>query len=406
MAQPTPRRRNPLLLALAATLVAYAASEVLFTRVLTRHLPLRAHGALHEGARVLCQSSKAGTLPHDYIALAGDSYAAGEGDWYLSSDGSRNTPFHSAHLIHEATGRDVVTFGGSGGGSLRCLVAEPAAQLAFLNAHPLLRVEDPRILLVYFYEGNDLIDNDHDISLRTGNLALPAAFFKPGGFEDWANRNVLAIAPVNIAARTPRPRDRLLFADFCINVFRHWLGTMPEPERPAPAASGINQARIAGAIVALPDQLQAPLLALDDGAVSCGAKIFELALDYAVRRFPQTSVAVLYIPSPLACYDLASTEVSVHCYLETEKARSFYADDVFLRSDLLYGKIAAAAQTVGVPCHDARPALRAAARRQPIHGPRDWAHLNRAGHHALASAAVELVHAVESKNLGANPEIP
>lgn len=39
-----------------------------------------------------------------------------------------------AHVIQDRTGRDVITFGRGGAGSLRGLVAEPISQFEYLNA--------------------------------------------------------------------------------------------------------------------------------------------------------------------------------------------------------------------------------------------------------------------------------
>ena len=54
--------------------------EWLFPKILVK-LPLRLYGSIDKNLRILAQSSKKSTLPHEYIAIVGDSYAVGAGDW-------------------------------------------------------------------------------------------------------------------------------------------------------------------------------------------------------------------------------------------------------------------------------------------------------------------------------------
>ena len=170
-----------LLLAAVSFVVTVLVIEFAVSPRVWRYLPLKVHGELPRGCRVLAQSSKQSTVPEDYIALLGDSYAQGRGDWLHTVDANRNPPFHSAHLIRDATGRDVVTFGKSGAGSLRGLVAEPFTNLAYLKKTALFAMDDPQSIVFYFYEGNDLGNNIEDLteffepsafSTQKGNLAL------------------------------------------------------------------------------------------------------------------------------------------------------------------------------------------------------------------------------------------
>src|SRR5688572_29137633 len=99
--------------------------ELLFVPLALPLTPLRIHAGLPRPLRPLAQPSKLGTVPARYVALLGDSYAQGAGDWLLSVNANRNPPFHSADLIHARTRRDVISFGASGAGSLRAKGTEP-----------------------------------------------------------------------------------------------------------------------------------------------------------------------------------------------------------------------------------------------------------------------------------------
>src|SRR4051812_4428917 len=65
----------------------YLVVEFVFFRILLPRLSLNLKTHLPDTAGVLVQASKSGFIPHDYIALLGDSYAEGVGDWLLQVNG-------------------------------------------------------------------------------------------------------------------------------------------------------------------------------------------------------------------------------------------------------------------------------------------------------------------------------
>src|SRR3954470_16725399 len=150
---------NALLLIVSVGATYLVASFVIF-RFLLPHLSLNLHPHFPDIAEVFAQTSKAGTVPHDYVALLGDSYAEGQGDGLLAANGDRAQFMHSAHVLHRLTGRDVVSLGIGGAGSAQAMVRQPARILqndCFL--YP--RLDAPRQIFVYFYEGNDLDENGY-----------------------------------------------------------------------------------------------------------------------------------------------------------------------------------------------------------------------------------------------------
>lgn len=105
---------TPIILIVISTALTYLLLELFLFRYFLPILPLNTHVYLHEGIRALAQSSKRSTIPKDYIALVGDSYAQGFGDWFLNSNKNSNSDFHSAHIIHKRTGNDVLSFATGG----------------------------------------------------------------------------------------------------------------------------------------------------------------------------------------------------------------------------------------------------------------------------------------------------
>ena len=150
--------------------LAYLLLELVLFPAVLPHLPLNQHAYIGRMS-ILAQTSKSGTVPIDYIALAGDSYAQGKGDWFKAVARKGHGPFHSAHVLHQLSGRDVVTFGRGGAGSLEGMAGEPMAQYRYIDGSPWLALEPPRVIIAYVYEGNDF--NNNLRALVTAKLVSP-----------------------------------------------------------------------------------------------------------------------------------------------------------------------------------------------------------------------------------------
>lgn len=387
-------------LSVAATLLAV---ELVLVPLLLDRLPLGAHGrVVNRAVRMLAQSSKAGVLPQDYVALVGDSYAEGEGDWHLGADPRSNGPFHSAHLIHARTGRDVVSFGHAGAGSLRALVTEPTARLAYLARTARFEIEPPSDVLIYFYEGNDLDDNLEDLAQRFDPRFGRESLRDPGVFARFLEDVVLG------EDRLLRKAQGFRFGHnfYLLRSLRWALARSGIPREAADwrevqleprVASGRGYVRgnhflVAGEPVTLRLPLQSPALELDEQETDDALWGFRESAQWLAGLLPEARLAVAYLPSPLASYRLDAEVVVVQeDHHRAERPTRFPAAAVLPRSDALCRRVAAAAGEAGMAFRDVRPELRAAAAGQAIHGPRDWKHLNRAGYEALAGAVVPLL---------------
>jgi hypothetical protein len=140
-----------LLLVLASLTVAYLMCELILFRLVLPTWPPGVRTYLPETADVLVQNSKAGAVPHDYIAVLGDSYSEGVGDWLIEAGDDRSKPFHSANVIHDMMHRDVVSFGREGIGSAEALVRMPTHILEGSKCFLFPTIGDPSRLVVYFY---------------------------------------------------------------------------------------------------------------------------------------------------------------------------------------------------------------------------------------------------------------
>src|SRR5262245_33757861 len=149
---------NALLVA-ASTILAYVAVEFLFFRVVLGSADLTRRPFLPETAGALMQTTKAAYLPRNYVAVLGDSYGQGLGDEAVKAGYDEGHWFHATNVVHELTGRDVVTFAKAGAGSAEALVLLPSRTLNGSRCAIFPTLEDPAQVFAYFYEGNDIDDN-------------------------------------------------------------------------------------------------------------------------------------------------------------------------------------------------------------------------------------------------------
>ncbi|SVD74665.1 uncharacterized protein METZ01_LOCUS427519, partial [marine metagenome] len=152
-----------LALAFGSLVVVYLSLELIFPHILN-HVPLTMYNAIHTENRVLGQSSKSSVVPKDYIALMGDSYAEGDGDWLKNNLKNNrykgtNPDYHSGHVIYRQTGTDVITYGRGGATSVNGLVTAPIISHLYINSLWPYTLDQPKRILIYFYEGNDFIGN-------------------------------------------------------------------------------------------------------------------------------------------------------------------------------------------------------------------------------------------------------
>lgn len=358
-------------------------------------MPLKFYFALSDGARILAQSSKRNRLPEDYIALVGDSYAQGKGDWLLEADPNRNAPFHSAHLLQQRTGQDVITFGKGASGSVRGLVMEPIAKYTFLKQHVDAALQPPRRLLAYFYAGNDLTDNLEHLNRTFLPSHVPAALYDNAAMEEFLDEQLQQRRGAGPFPALPSNHGWLLKATFKVlaNQARPAKDQDIAPPGGAVLSGSVTRVQVNGRETTLPDGLQAPGLELSETQVRDMVRVYQASLAYLRHYFADSAMTAVYIPSTLEIYDIVSPEISYVQRLPDTTAlpplQRAPREALRQRSDALCRQVRAASLTAGAGFIDARPALRAAARQRLLHGPRDWNHLNQDGYQALVTAILD-----------------
>ncbi len=413
-------------LLLTSVFVTLLIMEFLFPRFLHR-MPLTMIPGLDGGLRVLTQTSKKTTVPKNYTALVGDSHAEGRGDWLkrvLRESRYRfTTPdYHSAHIIHRKTGQDVITFGTSGSGSLGSLVAKPIPRYLYLNSLWHFTLEKPKRILVYFYEGNDLIDNIRDLDTKFKVKYDMNHIYDPKYFADFITEMILKNAPIYERQKGVFWKN-FLFSRFVlkgvdngkkeINVgirkLKKALGmnptqktaiappqakpqtaqqpsTSPAPPAKPLAPAVVNKALVGGKEVVLPSNLQAPAVELTPEEIKATTYVFEQGILYLQRFFKESFVGIVYLPSPLSSYEITSPQVSIQNYYN--RGTVFDTQRVKERSQEVCRRLEGIASENRMGFLDARKAIKKGTAKEILHGPKDWKHLNEKGYHVLSDAII------------------
>lgn len=360
-------------IALVSTILSYLIIEAFLFRVI---FPIADSGVrphLPETPGVLAQNSKAGFVPHDYIAILGDSIAEGLGDALLAAGNNEARAFHAAHVMHDLTGKDVVTFGRGGSSSAEGLVRQPARILAGSQCYIFPTIADPSRIFAYFYEGNDIQDN----------LAFAKKVAQKFGRSD--SRAIDAYLS-EVYATFAAWQCHLYLFDIASRMTRffykyYYVGADPYRLQYQPGGSGML---VGEDTIDAPAPLDGPAIEVGDKDLRLGIAVFDRSLSWLKARFPRVPITVVYVPTALSIYHLTSPAYRYSIEPRDDgKSDWATAAQIAGNSDRLCKLVQAASTQNGVDFLDSRPGLREAASKKLLHGPVDWVHFNEQGYRAL-----------------------
>lgn len=344
--------------------LAYSLVELVFFRLLFGNVHLAARPYLPETAGALVQKTKAGLVPRNYVAILGDSYAEGWGDESLKAGDDFGRWFSAADVVHELTGRDVVTFGKAGAGSAEAFVMLLSRALDGSRCATFPSIGDPDQVFAYFYEGNDLGDNS-EFAKR-----VRAKYGQAGAPEIDAYLS-------NQYAAYPWWRCHFHLADVGSRMTKFYY------------AYYTGQA----ALPYKPQWPYGPSIGLDDKEIDPAILVFDRSLAWLRRRLPHSKITVVYIPSPLSIYLRLGPAVA---YDDSNFIGAFTAEQVLPRAKQVCELVRSASMRAHVGFVDPGRALREAATIQPIHGPLDWVHFNARGYRVFGKVLADRLMAPAS----------
>ena len=371
----------------------------LLIRFYLHELPYKFLNLTNGPIRRLGQYSKNDVIPKDYIAIVGDSHAYGFGPWLYDNSWSWGQPeFATHHLLHSKTNVDVLSFGYPGFGSLgSCLTS--VSEYKFISESAFWpELAEPKIILLFFYEGNDLINNLHEIEQR--------------GFDITRISNDKAKEEIGILLKAEALKidnhwswfDHLaswnLFSGLHENYLRRFTTTVPddhptnidhakdpEEDNGDQNKSTENIALIDGKEIDL-GYSEGPALLLTDQEVSLSMEVFHQSLVFMKKTFPSSKIAVVYLPSSLSIYQIESQHLRpAPLFLKGDERNHAFpplkATENSLKLRNLVGNIT---NSHGLRFIDPTEFLQDRATRILLHGPRDPIHFNREGYTAFTEA--------------------
>jgi len=406
-------------LLLATLFFVLAFGEWLFPKFMDK-LPLRLYGLVDKKLRILAQSSKKTQFPKEYIAITGDSYAVGAGDWSTEIQRSiffGSPAFSAAHLIHEITGIDVVSFGRAGAASFDGIWSEPVSQFLYINSVRGYRLSPPKNFLIFFYEGNDVYGDIHFLrqNLKATGDKQPEQiglkkiqYFLNIEFEKQLNKNLnnslwknmiftrfLFRGASNLMKEWFPPNKRLKEGDFPYKV-------VPKGKVNITLLDGkavrLNEALINGEKIGLPINLQAPpqfgltkfqkKLGLTDQLIKLSMYVFNDSITRLASFFPQAKINIIYVPSPISSYKIVSSHIHSRGYMQDVDVTETKVVEV--KHIKLCKTIKQFAEFNQFSFVNTTKSLRQATLSDFIHGPVDWDHFNKRGYQVLSDNIAEI----------------
>ncbi len=355
-------------------------------------------GVVHK----LGQYSKEKVLPQDYIAIVGDSNVYGFGPLLYDNSWSMEQPsFAPHHFLHSSLDRDVLSFGypgfGSFGASLSMVHELKTLQKSWLWP----KIEDPKEILFVFYEGNDLVNNLHELEQRGVSKKKPIS----------SELNI----PLEKIFQSEQARlestsswiDQLAFWNLASGIFKNYYNKFSandasevknqsdktaqetDSKNTFSASSKTNIAMIEGEEVSL-GFCEDPALLLSKKETSFALKITESSLSYLIDEFPNTDIHFLYLPSSLSVYNLSDFHVSAAPFNLAGHSRSgsFTPSEVADKNQFLRKHCKDMCINLGISFFDCTERLAKDAKSTLLHGPRDPIHLNKAGYKSFANAII------------------
>jgi hypothetical protein len=346
----------------------------------------------------LGQYSKKGVIPKNYLAIVGDSNVYGFGPWLYDNSWSMEQPsFATHHLLHASLKKDFVSFGYPGFGSLGSSLSMVSELQMLKSSWVWSKIENPLEILFVFYEGNDLINNLHEVEQRGLDLhtiesnALDRKIAKIITDEEKKLSESWAVTDHSAAWN--------LFSGLSKNYYRKFF-QKPKPEstdlqsfplaqpsisQDRNGSKPTNIANISGLEVPL-GFCEGPALLLNEMEIALALKISEHSLRHLRRNFPDSKINLIYLPSSLSIYDFGDCQVSPAPLEMMGKTRSgeFKPFDAIERNKFLRAEILKITQKTSTEFWDSTDYLKQIARNQLLHGPRDPIHLNRTGYEAFA----------------------
>jgi hypothetical protein len=358
-----------LILILISIFVTYGMLEV-FIRISLPYLPMTMFNNQCRELRTVGQTSKKGTTPEEpFIAIIGDSYGAGQGDWFADNRYNLNSRYHTAHVLQDITGQDVISLSRAGAGNYDGGGIYAVNTFRYLNDVG-FEIAAPEAIVIYFYEGNDISDNlgfmdryftpDHQPEELFDDVRF-AVFDKQ--MDDQFCQGVL-----------PRLQDKFMVANLLSRMIEGMVYSATKKAEPVLSGTRFS-VLMKGQKVWLPDSLEADIAIYTEQDMKMAVRFLERGLHKVGQVWPDSRKYLVYLPSPRTTY--AHMDATAQKWIDISHKLENMVKEAGSLNDFEFIEFA--------------PALREAAMTNYMHGPKDWGHFNRAGYELLGKIVAATV---------------
>ena len=331
----------------------------------------------------------------NYIAVLGDSYSQGGGDAYLNN----KYDYSFLHHFHKNDEKNYLNFGRGGFGSISA-VSNLIKVKKLSNLINLVKnLKKPKSVIFIFYEGNDLEENIYEYNLlsKSGegipnfvsrrieeNIKLKTMEKLTNTFPLLFFLDKLILHANNLIKKISRTNDRneifLLFKNRIKKLFGKTIVLDRPKLNPETYINSIKNHNKVRNI----QPLQSAAVVLSKEEITTALKIFFQSIKYLRDWSEVKSITILYIPSPISCYDWKNPiafefkDPIVGGYGNEIKRTSNKTNN--LKSVFIRNKISEFAEENDFYFLDTTNYIIKLGKNRILHGPLDWHHFNSAGY--------------------------
>ena len=321
----------------------------------------------------------------DIQFVLGDSYAMGQGDGWLYDEVNYST----LHFLHKNNKKNYLNFGKPGGRSITSF-REFFYRFNQINSSLFLpKVETPKEMIFFFYEGNDLIDN-YKFFKKNNKQNLPIKDFvynEIENYEEYKLRKFNIYFPLITASK------KILLEKFIHHFYLPYARKKLEKENLKKSNNEkkiekiiTNEIRFNNNILKIDGNVENPGYFLNENELDISINIFFDCLDYFKNKFPNTEITILYIPSPASIYNW---NINLKIRNERNKINKISKNKILDKYNYIISKFINYSTKNNIKFLNSTNKLREYAISEFLHGKHEKDHFNVKGYEILANVIFE-----------------
>jgi len=302
----------------------------------------------------------------NWVAVLGDSCAAGQGDAYLNND----ELYGAFHFLNQKNNHNYYIFARSGFGSISSVREYLLTLSEFKDGFFYQRVEKPDKILFLFYEGNDLNNNVEHYRRAKREQSV----------KDFVEQEIEKTPPFKRYKENYLPIFDLISPKVFRNVF---LGNvLGQSEQNEPAPPGENKIVLSSGVVDYASLPQSAAMELESKELNTALQVLFESLTYLRKQSEHIQIEIVYIPSVVTAYTWQNP-VKIQTY---QNNQGFFVDQEqnLERSRYIRNKLKEFSESNDLIFVDTTETITKQGKQQILHGIKDPKHFNAAGYKLLS----------------------